>query len=82
MLSFRISPEDEKELAEYCKQSGLPKSQVIKEALAQYLIQKKNALDPYESGKDLFGQEGSGEENNSKDYKSIVKSKINAKHSH
>lgn len=82
MFSFRISPKTEKELSEYCEETGIPKSQVVKEALAQYLIQKRNRLDPYEAGKDLFGQEGSGEGNNSKNYKSTVKSKIDAKHSH
>lgn len=81
MISLRISSKTEAELNEYCEKMGLSKSQVVKEALAQYLLQKQNALDPYEAGKDLFGQEGSGEKDNSRNYKAKVKSKIDEKHS-
>lgn len=82
MISLRISSKTEDELNDYCKKMSVSKSQVVKEALAQYLLQKQNALDPYEAGKDLFGQEGSGQEDNSQTYKAKVKSKIDAKHSH
>ncbi len=59
MISLRISSKTEGELNDYCEIMGLSKSQVVKEALAQYLVQRQNALDTYEAWKDLFGQEGS-----------------------
>lgn len=82
MISLRISSKTEDELNDYCAKMGLSKSHVVKEALAQYLVQKQNALDPYETGKDLFGTDGNGQEDDSQTYKKTVKAKIDAKHSH
>lgn len=82
MLNVRLSVTMEKALNDYCQRAGLPKSQVVKEALAIYLAQEKNAITPYEAGKDLFGQEGSGIEDKSTTYKERIKQRLNEKHAH
>lgn len=61
-ISIRLDPDLERELARAVAQSGLPKSQIIKQGLREYLarlaLPKKT---PYELGKDLFGKgPGSG----------------------
>lgn len=82
MLTVRLSPPEEKILNEYCKMAGLPKSQVVKEAIELYLVQHRKNSKPYEVGADLFGQEGSGIKNKSITYKKRVKELLNEKHSH
>lgn len=82
MLNVRISKETEKELARYCKDEGLSKSIVVKEALLAYLAQKRKTRSAYEAGVDLFGLEGSGSSNHSVTYKKKLKEKLNAKHTH
>ena len=82
MLTVRLSPSEEKILNEYCKLEGLPKSQVVKEAIELYLVQHRKNSKPYEVGADLFGKEGSGIKNNSVTYKKRVKELLNEKHSH
>jgi hypothetical protein len=82
MLTVRLSASEEKVLNEYCKMEGLPKSQVVKEAIEFYLIQHRKNSKPYDVGADLFGQEGSGIKNKSTTYKKRLKEKLNEKHSH
>lgn len=82
MLNVRLSLTIEKALNDYCQRAGLPKSQVVKEALAIYLAQEKCAITPYEAGKDLFGQEGSGIEDKSTTFKERIKQRLGEKHAH
>lgn len=82
MLNVRLSLTIEKALNDYCQRTGLPKSQVVKEALAIYLAQEKSAITPYDAGKDLFGQEGSGIEDNSTTFKERIKQRLSEKHAH
>ena len=58
------------------------KSEIIKIALQKYFETYYNDLSPYELGKDVFGKYGSGQSDNSKNYKLKMKEKINAKFSH
>lgn len=82
MLTIRLSKDIEKQLARYCQDEGITKSAVVKEALVQYLSQKRKAKSAYEAGEDLFGQEGSGSSDLSISYKQKLKDKLNAKHAH
>lgn len=61
-LTLRLDQELERQLARASAQSGLPKSQIVKQGLREYLAhmatRRKTA---YELGKDLFGKgPGSG----------------------
>lgn len=81
MLNVRLSSEFQKELERFCEQKHISKSEVVKNALEVYMA-RENADNPYELGKDLFGQEGSQNHQASLEYKQHVKSKLNEKHSH
>jgi DNA-nicking Smr family endonuclease len=81
MLTTRLTSSEEKKLTEYCEQNGLSKSQVVKEALAQYLA-KKSEVSAYDSGQDLFGAASSNVTDLSTTYKNRLKKMLNEKHSH
>jgi DNA-nicking Smr family endonuclease len=81
MLTTRLTSSEEKKLAAYCEQHGLSKSQVVKEALAQYLT-KNSDVAAYESGQDLFGTASSNDTDRSTTYKERLKKMLNEKHSH
>lgn len=82
MLNVRLSLSEEKALNDYCQRAGLPRSQVVKEALAIYLAQVRNDITPYEVGKDLFGQEGSGIEDKSTTFKKRLRKLLDEKYPH
>ncbi len=82
MVNVRLSKDTEKQLNEYCQDEGVTKSMVVKEAVVAYLSQKRASVSPYDAGKGLFGQEGSGEQNRSSTYKSKLKDKLSGKHAH
>jgi predicted DNA-binding protein len=82
MLTVRLTPSEEKALNEYCEIKGLPKSQVVKEAIELYLVQHRKNSKPYEAGVDLFGLEGSEIKDKSTTYKKRVKELLSEKHSH
>jgi predicted DNA-binding protein len=58
-LTVKLDPEMEKALALRSDERGVPKSVVVKQALAEYLA--KEPMSAFEAGKDLFGRHGSGE---------------------
>jgi hypothetical protein len=80
MLTTRLTSSEEKKLAKYCEQHGLSKSQVVKEALAQYMT-KNSDVSTFESGQDLFGAASSTETDRSTTYKERLKM-LNEKNSH
>lgn len=82
MLNVRLSDEEEKQLADYTKLNNIPKSQVVREALAVYFAEKRDVSNPFELGEDLFGQEGSDRSDGSTSYKSRLKEKLREKHAH
>lgn len=81
MLTTRLTSAEEKKLTEYCKKNGLSKTEVVKEALAQYLT-KKSEVSAFKSGQDLFGAASSKETDRSTTYKKRLKKMLNEKHSH
>jgi len=80
MLSLRLSNDLENKLNQIAKNEKLSKSEIIKRALLFYFDDYQKSHSPYDLGKDLFGQYGSNKGNLSKDYKIILKSKLNEKY--
>lgn len=81
MRSVRLPEEIEKELEILSKQKKVSRSEIVKEALVEYMAKEKKYNQPYELGAVYFGKRGSGEKDRSATYKSRIKSKINAKRS-
>ena len=82
MLSVRLTDELEKKIDRLSEKAGLSKSEIVKEALQKYFVSIEDKESPYELGKGLFGNHGSGKGDLSKGYKSKVKEKIRDKNSH
>ena len=57
-LTVKLDRDLEQALARRCAERGVPKSVVVKRALAEYLA--KEPVSAYEAGKDLFGRHGGG----------------------
>ena len=82
MISLRLPKELEEKLESMSKKEQLTKSDMIREALEIYLVDKEKSKQPYKLGEDLFGKYGSGDGKLSKEYKKKVKEKIHGKMSH
>ena len=82
MISIRLPIDMENKLNNISKQEHITKTEIIRKAIQNYLNEYFESVNPYEAGKDLFGKYGSGESDNSKNYKSKIKDKIRAKHTH
>ena len=82
MLTVRLTDKEEKQLNEYAKLSDLSKSQIVKEALVEYISKRKDSTSAYALGADLFGLEGSNQSDKSSTYKARLKEKLRAKNSH
>jgi len=80
MLSVRLPKEIEYELERLAESKHATKSDLVKEAVAQYLIAEKVETNSYEAGKSLFGNNGSNETDKSTTYKKYVKEKLNDKY--
>jgi len=81
MTTIRLSQEIEEELKTIVNAEHRSKSDIIKQALLEYINRNRNAKSSYELGKEYFGQHGSGKTNLSRDYKKLIKEKLNAKFS-
>ena len=77
-LTVKLSREMEQTLARRSAESGVPKSVVVKQALAEYLA--KVPVSAYEAGKDLFGRYDSGERDLSVRRRERYAELIDAKH--
>lgn len=58
-LTVKLGADLERTLARRSAERGVPKSVVVKEALAEYLA--REPVSAYEAGKDLFGRSASGD---------------------
>ena len=56
MLTVRLDEATEQRLNEVCHQLGCSKSEAVKRSLTEWLEHFSPPPDPYELGKDLFGQ--------------------------
>ncbi|MAL18883.1 MAG: CopG family transcriptional regulator [Balneola sp.] len=81
MRSVRLPEDIDKELENLANQKKVSRSEIIKEALVEYMAQEKKYNQPFESGSRYFGKHGSGEKDRSASYKSRIKDKIRDKHS-
>jgi len=79
MLALRLPPQMESKLEEICKSEKKTKSELLREAIELYFIEYNKKTSIYESGKDFFGKYGSGEKDNSTNYKKKLKARLNAK---
>jgi predicted DNA-binding protein len=82
MLSVRLPGELEKKVKQIATAEGRTKTEIIRTALEAYVEAKDRAGSAYDLGKNLFGRHGSGRGDLSTGYKSKVKERIRAKHTH
>ncbi|WP_422361478.1 hypothetical protein [Reichenbachiella sp.] len=82
MLNVRLDKDTEKTLKDYRELNNMSKTDVVKEALAQYFSKEQMAKQPYGLGEDLFGTGKSGDRDRSSSYKSKLREKLHEKHSH
>ena len=82
MSSIRLPPQLEKRLKRMAETTRTSKSMIIRDALSRYLDAIDGTVTPFDLGKDLFGQVGSGMKDLSTNYKRILKEKLGAKHAH
>jgi len=82
MLTVRLSEELEKRLGQVAAAERRTKTDVIREALEEYLKSRRTRETPFALGEDLFGRYGSGQGTLSREYKSLLREKIRAKYAH
>lgn len=82
MISLRLSKELEDKLEILSSKEKITKSEVIREAIEQYIVSYEKSKHPFELGEDLFGRYGSDNGKLSKEYKKLVREKIHEKMSH
>lgn len=80
MRSIRLSDEMEKDLEAMADQKKTSRSNIVKEALVEYMAKEKKYNKPFELGERYFGKHGSGENSRSTSYKSKIKDKLRDKH--
>ncbi len=79
MLSIRLPKELEKMVEAQSRKEKITKSEIVREALQEYMDKREKAEHPYLLGEDLFGKYGSASGSKSVEYKKIVRDKIHAK---
>jgi metal-responsive CopG/Arc/MetJ family transcriptional regulator len=79
MRSIRLNKELEEELARLASQKEVSRSEIIKEAIQQYITTESQLNNPYELGEKYFGQYSSTETDMSVTYKSRIRDKIRNK---
>jgi len=80
MTTVRLPADMERKLESISKAQKKTKSEIIKDALEMFMEQEHLNYSSYELGEDLFGQYGSGRNDLSKNYKKILKNKLNDKY--
>ncbi len=61
MTSIRFTHSMEMEMTRIAEQTGITKSDLVKEAVAEYLSRFAAGTSPYTLGQDLFGRHASGD---------------------
>lgn len=79
MRTVRLTKEQEEKLTAIARQKQVSRSQIIKEALEQYMEQETSLNNPYNIGASLFGRHGSGESDRSVTYKERLSKKLRKK---
>ena len=76
MFSVRLDDELEKKIRAMAEKTRVSKSEIVREALTEYLEAREAEERPYDLGRDLFGRFGSGESDLSTTYKARIKEKL------
>ncbi len=79
MRSVRLPEEVDKKLETLANQKNVSRSDIIKEALVEYMAKEEKYNQPYKLGSQYFGKHGSGEKDRSVTYKARIKDKIRDK---
>ena len=79
MFSVRLDDELEKKVRAMAEKAKVSKSEIVREALSEYLEARETEERPYELGQDLFGRYGSGIGDLSTTYKARIKEKLHEK---
>lgn len=79
-LSIRLEPKLEQQLAAYSVETGKNKSEIVKQALTNFLAKEVPTKSSYELGKDLFGKYGSGKSDLATRHSEYLKIILQAKH--
>lgn len=82
MLTVRLPKDVEAEVDRIASVERRTKSDIVKDALQQYIASHQEQRSSYETGQDLFGTAASGEHDRSQTYKQRIKEKLREKHSH
>ena len=82
MVTIRLPEEMEAQLQTLTLIENITKTEIIKNALTEYLDKHLQEKTAYELGKDLFGRFGSGDSDRSVTYKQRIKKILNEKHTH
>ncbi len=76
MFSIRLDDELDKKIQALAEKAKISKSEIVREALTEYLEAREAEEKPYDLGRDLFGRFGSGDGDLSTTYKRQIKEKI------
>ena len=76
MTTVRLPEDMEQRLESLAKARRATKSDLIKEALEEYLARDESLADSYALGREYFGRWGSGDGTLSRTYKERLKGKI------
>jgi metal-responsive CopG/Arc/MetJ family transcriptional regulator len=82
MLTVRLPGDLETEIEGLASTEKKTKSDIIKEALREYIASHRKWNSSYKLGQDLFGIVSSDDSTRSKTYKKRVKDKLSEKHAH
>ena len=80
MLTVRLSKQLEHKLLAQAEAEHAAKSEIVKRAIEEYIKRREEQQSSYELGKHLFGAFDSGRTDSAKNYKKLLREKINAKH--
>ncbi len=79
MTSIRLNKELEGKIEKIAAAKKITKSQLIREAVAEYIAAQEKEISPFMVGEKLFGRYGSGKGDLSTTYKTVLKEKFNEK---
>ena len=77
MFSVRLDDELDKKIQAFSEKTKATKSEIVREALTEYLEAREAEDKPFDLGQDLFGRFGSGKGDLSTTYKKRIKEKLN-----
>ncbi|MCU7841641.1 MAG: ribbon-helix-helix domain-containing protein [Candidatus Thiodiazotropha sp. (ex Troendleina suluensis)] len=78
MITLRLDAELEQSINSMARRMGVTKSELIRKSITNF-IEAVEHPSPWELGSKLFGRHASGQDNLSRDRKSIIKEQIRAK---